>query len=252
MILGVSQLRADAIRIKGFDTLGAKLVPMLCEEYKKQHPEVSFEIAAEGTASSLPDFFAGEADILMAARALRTEEMEAFEKAGIVLKHADAATDAFVIAVNAEKPVRELLLAQLEGLFAGDLAKWKAVGGHNAPVSLHIRNTASGSYKEFQQAAMKGRPYANGAIKLPGGESSAMVVQKERHGITFLGPAYARAKGLAVVSIDGVDPMGKDAGRYPWLRHYYYYHRSDARAKVVEFVRWASSSPEARKIGGGW
>jgi phosphate transport system substrate-binding protein len=227
---------------------------MLCEEYKRRHPEVSFEISAEGTASSLPDFIAGKADILMAARALRMDEMEKFKKAGIVLKRVDAATDAFVIAVNMENPVRELSLAQLEGLFAGDFVNWKSVGGRDAPVSLHIRNTASGSYKDFQQAAMKGRPYAKGAIKLSGGEPPAMMVQKDANGITYLGPAYARAKGLAVVRIDGVDPIGEDALRYPLLRHYYYYHRSDARAEVVAFVRWASTSAEAQKIakGIGW
>lgn len=248
ILLGVSQLRADVIRLKGSDTLGAKLVPMLCEAYKQQHPEMKFEIAAEGTAVSLLDFLAGKTDILMASRALMAEEMKPFEKAGIALKRVDAARDAFVIAVNAENPVRELSSAQLEGLFAGDLVNWKEVGGRDAPVSLHVRNTASGVYKEFQRAAMKGRPYGKGAVKLPGGESPARMVHKDANGITYLGPVFAGAKGLAVVKVDGVDPLGKEAWRYPLLRRYYYYHRSDARAEVVELVRWMSASPEARKI----
>ncbi|RYD55380.1 MAG: hypothetical protein EOP83_21665 [Verrucomicrobiaceae bacterium] len=251
IVLGVSQLRADVVRMRGSDTLGAKLVPMLCEEYRKRQPDLNFEIAAEGIAISLPDFLAGKADVLMAVRALRAEEMERFEKAGIALKRVDAAMDAFVIAVNAENPVRELSRAQLEGLFAGDITNWKAVGGRDAPVSLHVRSTASGSYKDFKQAAMKGRPYGKGAIKLPGGESPGIMVRKDINGITYVGPPYARAKGVAVVRIDGVDPLGKDVGRYPLLRHYYYYYRSDARAEVVELVRWMSSSPEARKIVAG-
>ena len=248
ILLGVSQLRADVIRLKGSDTLGAKLVPMLCEAYKQQHPEMKFEIAAEGTAVSMPDFLAGKADILMTSRALREEEMEPFAKAGIVLTRVDAATDAFVIAVNAENPVRELSSKQLEGLFAGDLTNWKAMGGSDAPVSLHVRSTASATYKEFQRAAMKGRPYGKGAVKLQGGDSPAMVVQKDPNAITYLGPSYAGAKGLAVVKIDGVDPLGKDVGRYPLLRRYYYYYRSNARVEVEEFVRWASTSPEAGKM----
>lgn len=248
VVLGVSQLQAGSIRLGGSDALGAKLVPQLGETYKAQHPAVTFEIAAEGTVGALPDFLAGKTDILMAGRVLKPEEMAPFEKAGIVLKRVDAATDVFVIAVNAENPVRDLSLAQLEGLFAGDHANWKAVGGPDAPVSIYTRNTASGSYKDFQQVAMNGRPYAKGANKLQGGDLPGMGMVKDPNGIGYVGLAYARAKGLGVVRIDGIDPLGKDVARYPLLRHYYYYHRENARAEVVEFVRWASSSPEAKKI----
>ena len=152
-----------------------------------------------------------------------------------------------MIAVNAQNPVRDLTLAQLEGLFTGKRVNWKEVGGGDAPVSIYTRNTASGTYKNFQLVAMSGRAYAEGAKRLGGGDPPSMAVAKDANGIGYVGLAYARAAGMAVVKIDGVDPLGKDVARYPLLRHYYYYHRSDARAEVVEFVRWASSSAEARE-----
>ena len=34
---------AQQLVIKGSDTLGAKLVPLLAEDYRAQHPDVSFE-----------------------------------------------------------------------------------------------------------------------------------------------------------------------------------------------------------------
>ena len=43
--------RAEKLVIKGSDTLGAKLVPMLAEDYKSKNPGVTFEIAAEGSGS---------------------------------------------------------------------------------------------------------------------------------------------------------------------------------------------------------
>src|SRR3954471_2696950 len=39
--------------IKGSDTLGAKLVPQLAEDYKARNPGVSFEIAAEGSTTGI-------------------------------------------------------------------------------------------------------------------------------------------------------------------------------------------------------
>lgn len=246
-ILGVSQLQAGVIRLQGSDTMGAKLVPQLSEHYRAHDRDVTFEIGAEGTSSGLPGLLAGTTDILMASRELKAKEMMPFKNAGIGLKRADAAADVYVIVVNAENPVRDLTLAQVEGLFAGDHVNWKAVGGRDAPVAIYTRNTASGTYKDFQLMAMNGRAYAKAAIKLGGGDPPFMTVPKDPNGIGYVGLAYAKAKGLAVVKIDGVDPLGKEVARYPLLRHCYYYHREDARAEVVEFVRWASSSAEAKE-----
>jgi phosphate transport system substrate-binding protein len=44
---------AQKLVIKGSDTLGAKLVPMLAEEYKASHPGITFEIAAEGSTTGI-------------------------------------------------------------------------------------------------------------------------------------------------------------------------------------------------------
>ena len=46
-LAAVLPAQAQKLVIKGSDTLGAKLVPMLAEEYKAKNPGVSFEIAAE-------------------------------------------------------------------------------------------------------------------------------------------------------------------------------------------------------------
>ena len=45
--------QAEKIVIKGSDTLGAKLVPQLAEEFKQQNPDVVFEIAAEGSSTGV-------------------------------------------------------------------------------------------------------------------------------------------------------------------------------------------------------
>ncbi len=42
---------ADNLVLKGSDTLGAKLVPQLAEQFKSDHAGASFYIAAEGSAT---------------------------------------------------------------------------------------------------------------------------------------------------------------------------------------------------------
>lgn len=243
-------LQAEPIRIKGSDLLGAKVVPVLCEEYRRQHPTARFEIAAEGGEAfgRLPDFLAGRVDILMAHKELGPREISPFEKAGVALTKSYAMTDFFAIAVHPSNPVESLTMAQVEALFTGEHANWKAVGGNDAPVSVYTRNTASSTYRLFQVAAMKGRPYSSKLVRLAGGELASMSVAKDPQGITYLGNLYARGKDLKVVKIDGIDPLGKDVRRYPLLRPAFYYFRDNARPEVKGLVTWMSTSPEAAEI----
>ena len=243
-------LQAEPIRIKGSDLLGAKVVPLLCDAYRGQHPGARFEIAAEGGGAFglLPDFLAGRVDILMAHKSLEPGQIATFENAGIRLKRVNAMADIFAIAVHPSNPVGSLTLAQVEALFTGDHVNWKAVGGNDAPVSIYPRNTASSSYKQFQVAAMKGRPYLSKPVRLSGGELPFMPVTKDPQGITYLGNVYARSKALKVVKIDGIDPLGKDVRRYPLLRPAFYYFRENARPEVKDLVTWMSTSPAAAEL----
>jgi len=63
--LGVATVvaRADTLVIKGSDTLGAKLVPQLAEEFKAQHPGTTFNIAAEGSTTGISAIIDGTAKL---------------------------------------------------------------------------------------------------------------------------------------------------------------------------------------------
>ena len=48
LAFATTEALAEKLVIKGSDTLGAKLVPQLAEQFKAQHPGTTFDIAAEG------------------------------------------------------------------------------------------------------------------------------------------------------------------------------------------------------------
>jgi phosphate transport system substrate-binding protein len=64
----MAPLSAQQLVIKGSDTLGAKLVPLLAEDYRAMHPGVSFEIAAEGSTTGIAAIIDGTAQIGMSSR----------------------------------------------------------------------------------------------------------------------------------------------------------------------------------------
>src|SRR6478609_9194323 len=53
MATDIASANADRLVIKGSDTLGAKLVPQLAEQFKAQHPGTTFDIAAEGSTTGI-------------------------------------------------------------------------------------------------------------------------------------------------------------------------------------------------------
>ncbi|PYL95331.1 MAG: phosphate-binding protein, partial [Verrucomicrobia bacterium] len=74
LTVGTLLARADTLVIKGSDTLGAKLVPQLAEEFKAQHPGTTFNIAAEGSTTGIAAIIDGTAQIGMASRPTKPEE----------------------------------------------------------------------------------------------------------------------------------------------------------------------------------
>src|SRR5437762_13180095 len=88
VILGaaVCLTRADTLVIKGSDTLGAKLVPQLAEEFKAQHPGTTFNIAAEGSTTGIAAIIDGTAQIGMASRPTKPEEVAAAKAKNVTLR----------------------------------------------------------------------------------------------------------------------------------------------------------------------
>jgi len=78
---------ADKIVIRGSDTIGAKLMPQLAEEFAQQKQaegvEISFEIAAEGSSQGIAAVIDGTADIGMSSREARDTEISRASARGV-------------------------------------------------------------------------------------------------------------------------------------------------------------------------
>src|SRR6202047_1344612 len=97
---GVALAPAETLVIKGSDTLGAKLVPQLAEEFKAQHPDTAFNIAAEGSTTGIAAIIDGTAQIGMASRPTKPEEVAAAQAKGGNLQETGVGYDGIVVTVN--------------------------------------------------------------------------------------------------------------------------------------------------------
>ncbi|OAM88477.1 phosphate ABC transporter substrate-binding protein [Termitidicoccus mucosus] len=246
--------RADKLVIKGSDTLGAKLVPMLAEEYKAANPGTSFEIAAEGSTTGITAIIDSTAQIGMSSRRAKATELSAGKAKGVTLKPIIVAYDGIGVIINAGNSVTGLTKRQIEQIFTGDITDWSAVGGNPGKISIYTRNTSSGTYADFKELAMSKRDYAGSSQKMAGNEQIASEVARNPNGIGYVGLAYLDVPGIKVVAIDGTKPSKESvlAKQYPYARPTFYYTNGDPvgeAAKFVEFTLSDAGQRIAEKVG---
>ena len=241
---------AEKIVIKGSDTLGAKMVPQLAEEFKaslsKEGVEVIFEIAAEGSSTGIAAVIDGTADLGMSSLEVEGTELTKGLLAGVKMESITDAKDGIAIIMNKGNPMHKIRSREVERIFTGDVANWATVNGKSGDVSIYTRNTSSGTYAVFQDMALRKRDYAPSSQKMAGNEQIASEVAKNPNGIGYVGLAYIGTPGVTPLPVDGIKP---DNPEYPYARPLYFYHNanSEMRPIVSRFVEFCLSK-EGQKI----
>ncbi len=238
------EARAEKLVIKGSDTLGAKLVPQLAEQFKASHPGTTFDIAAEGSTTGIAAIIDGTAQIGMSSRRAKPAEMSAASAKNVHMKPTIVAYDGIAVIVNSANSVKVLTKKQVEQIFTGEVTDWSAVGGSGGKISIYTRNTSSGTYSDFKELAMKKRDYAGGSQKMAGNEQIAAEVGKNPNGVGYVGLAYTKASGVKVASIDGVLPsiQSVHAKTYPYARPTFYYTNGDPSGLAKQFLEFTISA----------
>lgn len=254
LLASVGSASAQKLVIKGSDTLGAKLVPTLAEEYKAANPGVSFEIAAEGSTTGITAITDGTAAIGMSSRRAKATEMSGAAAKGIALKPTIVCYDGMAVVVNEKNPLSTLTKKQVEQVFTGDVSDWSAIDGTAGAFSIYTRNTSSGTYSDWKDLAMKKRDYAPSSQKMAGNEQIVAEIGKNVNGIGYVGVAYIHSPGIKVVSIEGAMPTKDDILKktYPYARPCYYYTNgepSGEAAKFIAFTHSAAGQKIVEKVG---
>ena len=248
-VIAATAANAQKLVIKVSDTLGAKLVPTLAEEYKAKNPGVSFEIAAEGSTTGIAAIIDGTAQIGMSSRRAKATEFSAAAAKGVNMKPTIVAYDGIAVLVNEKNPITALTKKQVEQIFTGDVIDFAAIGGNAGAISVYTRNTSSGTYSDFKDLAMHKRDYAPSSQKLAGNEQIASEVAKNVNGIGYVGLAYTKEPGTRVITIDGGVPTKESvlAKKYPYARPTFYYTNGEPSGEAAKFIAFTLGD-EGQKI----
>lgn len=238
----------ETLSLKGSDTLGAEMMPLLADAFTAAGNDVKFEIAAEGSSAAFSSLLQGTAQIGMSSRDAKQDELDKFVAKGEKLVEHPIAVDMIAVIVNKENKLRDLSVEQIEGIFTGDITDWSQVGGAPGQIAIYTRNTASGTYKTFQKLGMNKRDYAASSQKLAGNQQIADAVASNPNGIGYVGLAFSKGDNHRSIKVGGVAPRPKNKSEYALARSLFLYTVGEPSGVAGEFIKWILESEKAAEV----
>lgn len=226
----------------GSDTL-ANLMTLWAENYKKLYPNVNIQIQAAGSSTAPPALTEGTSNLGPMSRAMKDEEIQAFEKKyGYKPTAIPVAIDALAVFVHKDNPVKGLSMPQVDAIFSttrtcgapAPIDSWGKVGLTGAwatrDLQLFGRNSVSGTYGYFKEHALCKGDFRSNVNEQPGSASVVQSVSTAINAIGYSGIGYVTSsvKAVPLAKRDGGEfveatPDNAISGKYPLSRYLYVY-----------------------------
>lgn len=253
---------SGTIKSMGSDSLN-NLMTLWAEDFKKMYPAVKIEIEGKGSSTAPPALIAGTAQFGPMSRAMRPQEIDAFEnKFGYKPSLLRVGVDTLAVYVHKDNPLKCLAIGQLDGIFSitrnsgsPNITTWNQVGltgeYNNKNISLFGRNSASGTYGYFKEVAMLNGDFKSTVKEQPGSSTVVQGVAADKFAMGYSGIGYRTAdvRPLAISGRDGTcfEPTKENAykGKYPITRFMYVYTNKNPSTPLdpvrAEFIRFVYS-----------
>lgn len=199
---------------EGASTIGSKVMPEAGKLFTEKTGIPFGNIGTAGAGAGFKAVVAGTVSLGGLA-----SEPSAAEKAQLTDIQV-IGYDVMGVFVHPQNPVKTLSMAQLKGIFSGQVTNWKQVGGADAPITVYSEKLSGGraTVKAFKAMVLGDMPY--GPVKeLDDATDCVADVAKDPSGITASSMSFA-VPGVTAVSVAGARPEAKavQSGAYPLKR----------------------------------
>ena len=200
------------------------------------HPGVQVSVQGGGSSVGITQLSQGLVDIGMSSRELKSEgQNQGF------LDH-KIALDVIVVVANPGMTVDDLTKDQVKGIFTGQLTNWKDVGGADAPITVVVRDKASGTREMFDEKALDSQDSTTAAIEANSNGIVRQTVASTRNAIGYISLGYldGTVKALKYNSVEGSKDTAL-AKTYPLSRFLHMFTKGEPQGVVGVFIDFVLS-----------
>ena len=122
-----SDTSSEKLVLTGSSTV-APLAAEIGKLFESLNPGVRVNVQTGGSSRGIADAASGLADIGMASRALKDDEID--------LQAVAIARDGICVIVHRDNPIRALTDKQVIAIYTGRIRDWNKVGGNDAPITV--------------------------------------------------------------------------------------------------------------------
>ena len=228
---------------------GSTTVQPLAENFSEAfsviNPQVVVDVQGGGSSVGVKAAAEKTADIGMASREVKEEELKATPE----MKVFAVALDGIAVVVNSDVTVEDLSLEQVRDIFSGKITNWNEVGGPDQPMIVVSREEGSGTRAAFEELVMgKDALIADTAILQPSNGAIRTTVSTTPHSIGYISMGYID-ETVKAIKVDGVEPSEENAanGTFPIVRPLNLITFGDPAGVVKAFMDFVLS-PEGQAL----
>ena len=218
---------------------------------KKIYIRHDSEVACRNTIRAYENLINRSVDIIFVAPPSKIQLDEA-KKAGVSFRYTPVGKEAFVFFVNANNPVDDLTVGQLQAIYSGKITNWKKLGGKDEAIRPFQRNENSGSQTAFVNF-MKGKTIMKPPMEDVEGGMGGIISRTADYAnygnaigfsFRFYVNEMVKNKEVKMLKINGVYPDLETIGNgvYPLTSPFFAITLADnAKPNVSKFLNWILS-----------
>ncbi len=215
------------------------VLPLAAEaasEFMDAHPGVQVSVQGGGSSVGITQLTQGVVDIGMSSRELKTEE----QNLGFV-DH-KIALDVIVVITNPGVTVDNLTKDQVKGIFTGAITNWHDVGGADAPITVVVRDKASGTREMFDEKALDSQDSTTAAIEANSNGIVRQTVSSTQNAVGYISLGYLDGT-IKALRYNGVNASRDTAlaKTYPLSRLLHMFTKGEPQGVVSTFIDFVLS-----------
>lgn len=230
---------AAAVTVAGSTTV-MPLVEASAEEFNKIQNEVRVSVTGGGSGVGIKNAAEGLADIAMASRQVKPDEIATYGDSFVEYL---VAYDAIAVVVSQpiyEAGVTDLSQEQVAAIYSGEVANWMDVGGPDERIYVVAREVGSGTRDTFNGMVMDSVEAETPGVTTYHGSNAEVktAVTNSDKAIGYVGMNYVEGGALRAVAYDGVMPSAETIkdGTYPLSRALNLYTFGEPGSDTEKFI----------------